>query len=244
MRILGAVGGGVRRSFDRTCSELAPAAQGLDDELAIRLAGARARRAARGSLRVGGRVGGHLRRGGRIWRRNTGGSGGGHTFGRPPVRRTGIPAAFRYALAVSRRTPVASSMRRRDQPSRPSARTCCCVCSLKTLLMSGEGPDGPRRCQRLGALRVVAGFQVSISGRFWVSTEGQEESSPRKTAQRGEPQTLPSSSGSSVVSCAPTTGQRNRITWPRFSRHAAHWIPQPTIRQPYPSVRFAAKHPR
>ncbi len=39
-------------------------------------------------------------------------------------------------------------------------------------------------------------------------------------------------------------GQRNRITWPRFSRHAARWIPQPTIRHPYPSVRFAAKHPR
>ena len=100
-----------------------------------------------------------------------GGSGGGQTVGRPPVRRTGIPAAFKYALAVSRRTPVACSIRRSDQPSRPSARTCCCVCSLKTLLMSGEGPEGPRRCQRLGSLRVVAGFQVSISGRFWVSTE-------------------------------------------------------------------------
>jgi len=39
-------------------------------------------------------------------------------------------------------------------------------------------------------------------------------------------------------------GQRNRITWSRFSGHAASWIPQPSIRQPYPSVRFAAKHPR
>ena len=45
-----------------------PATQGLDDELAIRLAGAGARRTARRSLRVGGGVGGHLRRGGRIWR--------------------------------------------------------------------------------------------------------------------------------------------------------------------------------
>jgi hypothetical protein len=55
--------------------------------------------------------------------------------------------------------------------SRPSARTCCCLWSLKTLLMSGEGPSGHRRRQRLGTLSVVAGFQPSISGRFWVSTE-------------------------------------------------------------------------
>jgi hypothetical protein len=31
---------------------------------------------------------------------------------------------------------------------------------------------GSRGRQRLGRLRVVAGFQVSIDGRFWVSTEG------------------------------------------------------------------------
>ena len=39
-------------------------------------------------------------------------------------------------------------------------------------------------------------------------------------------------------------GQRHRITWFRFARHAAIWIPQPSIRHPYPSERFAAKHPR
>ncbi len=60
---------------------------------------------------------------------------GGHTPGRPPRPRTAIPAAFRYALAVSRRTPVACSMRRSDHPSRPSASTCCFLSSLKTLLI-------------------------------------------------------------------------------------------------------------
>ena len=50
---------------------------------------------------------------------------GGQTRGRPPRRRMGMPAAFRYSLAVSRRMPVASSMRRNDQPSRPSAMTSC-----------------------------------------------------------------------------------------------------------------------
>src|SRR5579864_2693282 len=99
------------------------------------------------------------------------GFGGGHTFGRPLVRRTAMPAARRYALAVSRRIPVASWMRRSDQPSRPNARTCCCLCSLRTLLMAAKDHAVLRRRQRLGALPVVAGFQVSISGRFWVSTE-------------------------------------------------------------------------
>lgn len=74
--------------------------------------------------------------------------------------------------AVSRRMAVAAWMRRSDQPSRPNARTCRCLWSLKTLLMSGEGPRGLRRRQRLGALSAVAGSQPPISGRFWVSTEG------------------------------------------------------------------------
>jgi len=39
-----------------------------------------------------------------------------------PGRNTATPAAFRYPLAVSLRTPVASSMRRKDHPS---AITCC-----------------------------------------------------------------------------------------------------------------------
>ena len=52
-----------------------------------------------------------------------------------PGGRTAIPAAFRYAPAVSRRTPVACSMRRKGHPSFPSAMTCCFFSSLKTLLM-------------------------------------------------------------------------------------------------------------
>src|SRR5437660_4296500 len=63
---------------------------------------------------------------------------GGHTTGRPPRPRTPIPAAFRYALAVSLRTAVSCSIRRSDQPSRPSARTCCFLSSLKTLLILAQ----------------------------------------------------------------------------------------------------------
>ncbi len=52
--------------------------------------------------------------------------------------RTAIPAAFRYAPAVSRRIPVACWMRRSDQPSRPRAKTCCFFSSFKTLAMPTE----------------------------------------------------------------------------------------------------------
>jgi hypothetical protein len=85
--------------------------------------------------------------------------------------RTAIPAAFRYELAVSRRTPVASSIRRSDHFSCPSARTCCFLSSLKTFTLGG-GPWPCRRRQRLAPALQLAGFQVSITGRFWVSTEG------------------------------------------------------------------------
>src|SRR5262249_51629232 len=79
------------------------------------------------------------------------------------------PAVFRYPLAVSLRTPVASSMRRKDHPSFPRAITCCFFSSLKTLLMPREPikaplgvnvPDFP-----------MAGFQVTLYGRFWVTAE-------------------------------------------------------------------------
>lgn len=69
-------------------------------------------------------------------------------FGARRVRgaRTAIPAAFRYELAVSRRTPVASWIRRSDHPSRPSASTCCFFSSLKTFTLGG-GPQSRRRRQ-------------------------------------------------------------------------------------------------
>src|SRR6059036_3879003 len=57
---------------------------------------------------------------------------------RQPGGLTPIPAAFRYAPAVSRRTPVSCSIRRSGQPSFPSAMTCCFFSSLKTLLMAAR----------------------------------------------------------------------------------------------------------
>lgn len=38
--------------------------------------------------------------------------------------------------------------------------------------------------------------------------------------------------------------QRDRITWERIKKLADDWLPSPRIRHPWPSDRFAAKHPR
>ena len=64
---------------------------------------------------------------------------------RPGVRIS-TPAAFRYRLAVSRRTPVAVAMRRRLQPSRPSARICCRFSRSKTFAITTEAKR-PRQGQ-------------------------------------------------------------------------------------------------
>src|SRR5712692_5508190 len=62
-------------------------------------------------------------------------------------------------------------MRRSVQPNWPRAMTCCFFASLKMLAMLAEGRTAPPPRQRLERLLPMAGFQVSIYGRFWVSTE-------------------------------------------------------------------------
>src|SRR5438309_88904 len=62
-------------------------------------------------------------------------------------------------------------MRRSVQPNCPRAMTCCFFASLKILAMSAERLTALPPRQRLERLLPMAGFQVSIYGRFWVSTE-------------------------------------------------------------------------
>jgi RNA-directed DNA polymerase len=38
--------------------------------------------------------------------------------------------------------------------------------------------------------------------------------------------------------------QRHRLNWVRMQRLAKHWLPEPRVLHPYPSVRFDALHPR
>lgn len=38
--------------------------------------------------------------------------------------------------------------------------------------------------------------------------------------------------------------QKDRLTWERITRLAADWLPQPRILHPWPSERFAVRHPR
>src|SRR5215213_1956721 len=81
-----------------------------------------------------------------------------------PGWRTLIPAAFKYALAVSRRTPMACSMRRKDQPSPPKAITCCRLSSLNTLLMALEASLPPGSVNVPGDYFCMAGFAVFTYG--------------------------------------------------------------------------------
>jgi len=120
--------------------------QALDD-LPVRLAGARRRRAARWRppRRRYRRVGRHhhldasrlcrLRVGGH--RSAVAGCDGGRTC-RGALNAT--EAARRYALAVSRRMPVAASSFLSNQPNRPSDSSCCFCSSLKTFPALGFLP--------------------------------------------------------------------------------------------------------
>jgi len=104
-----------------------------------------------------------------------------------PGGRKAIPAAFRYAAAVSRRTPVARWMRRRDHPSRPNAMTCCLFCSLKALLTSSEGIALALEFNVLDEELSLAGSQVIMYGRFWVFTEARRLCLPSFWALRAIP---------------------------------------------------------
>ena len=61
-------------------------------------------------------------------------------------------------------------IRRSDHPNRPKAMTCCFFWSFKTLLTSTEGTVLASESTSW-VMVSLAGFQVIISGRFWVITE-------------------------------------------------------------------------
>ncbi len=72
-------------------------------------------------------------------------------------------------------------MRRNGHPSRPRAITCCRFASLKTLLISTKAKClAPKSTSR--ASFSLAGFQVTLIGRFWVTPEEQFKA----TAKLGE----------------------------------------------------------
>src|SRR5262245_59063989 len=68
--------------------------------------------------------------------------------------------------------PVSRSMRRSGHPNRPSARTCCCRDVPKTCPMATEEHKLPVAVNvSVDGAQEMAGFEVSINGRFWASTE-------------------------------------------------------------------------
>src|SRR5438445_4462345 len=68
-------------------------------------------------------------------------------------------------------------MRRSVQPNWPRAMTCRFIASLKMFAMPAGGRTPPPQRQRLERLLPMAGFQLSIYGGFWESTEGLPASS-------------------------------------------------------------------
>src|SRR5258706_11218125 len=88
-------------------------------------------------------------------------------------------------LAVSLRTPVACSICRKDHPSFPSAMTCCFFSSLKTLLMPREPISAPFGVNVPGS--AMAGFQVTLYGRFWVTPEVYVALAPYFSSWHGSP---------------------------------------------------------
>ena len=147
---------------------VAPAANGLDDQLAIGLAGARPWRSAGAVLRRGGgltrarggrgccrRVGGHLRGNGRFCRTN------GRPATAPHHQACGLQVAT-GRLAPDPGGPF-------DPPQRPAEaserQNLLSFVFSQDVAHAGQERPVPVRCQRLGPLSVMAGFQVSTNGR-------------------------------------------------------------------------------
>ena len=151
---------------------VAPRGQGGLDALAERLAGAGRRRPARwngvgryrprGGRVCCGRVGGHLPGNGRFCR----------LCRRPPWAADRQPR--RLQIGADRL--AAAPGRLFDAPERPSQapkrQDLLSLLVAQDVAHPGEGPCRPCRRQRLSRGPLMAGFHVSIHGRFWVSPEG------------------------------------------------------------------------
>ena len=153
---------------------VAPPAKRGHDQLAVGLAGARPRcstglvsgrgggvtraRVGRGCRR---RVGGHLRRNGRVCRSS--------------ARTAPTPHHHACGLQVAAGRLAPDPGRPFDPPQRPAEASqgedLLSFVFSQDVAHARQEHAVPDRRQRLGALSEMAGFQPSINGRFWVSTE-------------------------------------------------------------------------
>src|SRR5207247_2718201 len=97
-------------------------------------------------------------------------------------------------------------MRRSDHPSRPRAITCCRFSALKTLAIPAAGVQPTAQVNVSAPGAALAGFQVSINGRFWVSTEVSPPSrgmDPPSTHGYDQPGTLPAPPDRTLLTTRP-----------------------------------------
>src|SRR5438876_1943167 len=97
-------------------------------------------------------------------------------------------------------------MRRSDHPSRPSAITCSRFSALKTLAIPAAGGKPTAQVNVSAPGAALAGFQVSINGRFWVSTEADGARGARRPGGAGR------------TGWARQTGIAGRSRWTRRAR--------------------------
>lgn len=86
-------------------------------------------------------------------------------------RRTAIPAAFRYTLAVSRRRPSPPECGGAASRAGPTLGLAAACRRPRCWSYRRGDHSSPPPSTSWGAATSLAGFQVSTTGRFWVSTE-------------------------------------------------------------------------
>ena len=139
-------------------------------------------------------------------------------------------------------------MRRSGHPSRPRAITCCFFASLKTLLMSTKAKClTPKSTSR--ASFWLAGFQVTLIGRFWVTPEDLKKwIVPRWGSYRlGDVKAVQVEQWLKTVPLARGSKAKIRNIMSALYSHAIRWewtdknpitqVPNPTRDDRYPSVR-------
>ena len=136
---------------------IAPEPQGLHDDVVEGLTSARSRRSSRANRRCRSqKVGGHLPGNGRFWRTDAWSSTAAHRdAGRLQIGARSL-AADRGGLFDPPESPPQASERK----------DLLLFFVVQDIAHPGVGTRVPRRRQRLGQLRLMAGFEVSINGRF------------------------------------------------------------------------------
>ena len=183
---------------------------------------------------VGGRcrrrVGGHLRRNGRVCRSSA------RTAPAPHHHASGLQVAA-GRLAPDPGRPL-------DAPQRPAEASqgedLLSFLFSQDVAHAGQEHAVPDRRQRLGALSGMAGFQVSTNGRFWVSTEASTPACCRRGDRPHRPRTRRCyRPPATAAGCRPRSTTRPGR---QEGREDADRVESVSSTRPYPGGPFSGGH--